>query len=201
MLIGSGLVDKPRFMANLGDDFAIEGTLAEDGERMKLVELVVAALGKDAEVTSSTLRDIELLKFVNAGRALVTESARFWTPEALAEVEERYGIEVQGPGPEVVRAARKRIKQAARRTPRSRGLGDDHYRRVALAAIELSERRVKPEGGILEALKVAESKRLGRDIPIETVRTWLKVARDRKFLAPGERGRASFFAGSELYAK
>ena len=39
------------------------------------------------------------------------------------------------------------------------------------------------------------------EVPVQTLRTWLRIARERQFLAPGERGRLVAIPGPLLYAE
>lgn len=76
------------------------------------------------------------------------------------------------------------------------GYPDDHYRRIALAYLDLlamGNRR-----GILNKLAEQETNRLARYVPRETVRTWVRRARELQFLTAGEPGRAGAEPGPRL---
>lgn len=197
-LVGNGLANEPEFIANFGD-YDLHGRLAARGDTFKLVSLHVSTSDEAAEVTGATLRSIEVAKLVHAARALVARAAEFWTPASRREIEREHGVTMRPLPKEVVQAVERQIRRAASKPLRrgSAGYGDDHYRRIALAylrALEAGRTR-----GVLAQIAADESRRLGREVPVETVRTWVKIARDRQFLTAGEPGRAGAMPGPRLY--
>jgi hypothetical protein len=94
----------------------------------------------------------------------------------------------------------KKLAAAAAQRPLNRGrhgYPDDHYRRIALRYLKLVEER----RDVLVALAQEESEGLGRDVPRETVRDWVRRATELGFLLPGTPGRASKRPGPNLYRK
>lgn len=70
------------------------------------------------------------------------------------------------------------------RAPAGRGRkSDEFYKRVAAAYSWLSANQSRPGPANVLAKR--------NDVPISTVHRWVKTARARGFLAPGQRGRAS----------
>jgi hypothetical protein len=73
-----------------------------------------------------------------------------------------------------------------------RGYPDDHYRRIALAYLDLQQQGVSR--GIQHRLAEQERKQP------ETIRDWLHIATKKGFLTPGKQGRAGGrHAGPNLY--
>ena len=72
-----------------------------------------------------------------------------------------------------------------------RGYPDDHYRRIALAYLDLQRQGVAR--GINQKLAKQESRQP------ETFRDWLSTATKKGFLSPGKQGRAGRVAGPLLY--
>jgi len=93
--------------------------------------------------------------------------------------------------------ARRAAKEAGKTKPGRPGYPDEHYRRIALRYLTLVERH----RNVLVALATEESKRLGRIVPRETVRDWVRKATERGYLAPGKPGRAEARPGSKLNKK
>ncbi|WP_375492009.1 hypothetical protein [uncultured Jatrophihabitans sp.] len=184
--------DRVEIIAEMGD-YIIRGVLRDDGDRYRLVEFGMSAVeftAPEVEITSTALRQVELAKFADAGRQIV-----------VMHGEHDLGRDTDDRGqPTDVAAARRRIK-AASRSSRSGGSdrGDAFYRRVALDLIELVESGRPTPGGVLETLADVEAKRLGHEVPVQTLRTWIRLARERKFLAPSTRGRMSAEPGARLY--
>lgn len=190
---------EPEVIANFGDNHNIEGRFSEDDGLMKLRALTIAA-NPGHEVTSEVLRAVEIPKLVNAAREAIARSAHSFTPEYLDEFEAEHGIRPQQSwDAETVAFARRRIKAASARAARSGRptLGDEHYRWVALRYIELIEAQ-KARGILTQIARDAEP-RLRRPVQIDTVKTWVTKAREKGFLTPGEKGRASGAAGPHLY--
>lgn len=166
-------------------------------DRMRLVDLRISCSDPDAtDITSTLLRELELSKIVQAAKTAVARRA-----------EEHLRAVSTGDIPDAIKAdaeklLRARIKAVSRRpSPRgaARGLGDAHYRRVALDLIELVESGKPTPNGVLVTLARLEAARLHRPVDVQTVRTWIRIARDRRFLAPGERGRLLVAPGPRLY--
>jgi hypothetical protein len=89
----------------------------------------------------------------------------------------------------------KRVTQAAAKQPLRRGRGGfpvDHYRRIALRALEISE---EGHRDVVKELAAREGK------PYQTIRDWVRRARELKFLGPTQRGRSQWFPGPNLYRK
>lgn len=202
--IGQGLAERPQFHAQFGDDYTIYGSLAEREGVMRLVEFRVVATGEAAEVTPTLLREIEVAKFASAGRQLVASSMSYFTPEYQSQLAREYGL-TEPPRDDswdqLVAIARRRVKAASRKaTPGGSGRGDAFYRRIALDLIELVESGRPTPGGVLQELARFEADRLHQaEVPIETLRTWIRIARQREFLAPGQRGRMNAEPGRLLY--
>jgi hypothetical protein len=172
------------------DGTALQGSLVLVGDRLVLESLTISV--GQGSVTTATLRAVRL-------------------PDLLAEV--RAALMLRGYGrliyvqtgkpvhsPQQETRARK-IAEAAEQTELARGrrgYGDAHYRRVAFAYLDRMAQG--QHRGVLAALAAAESERLGRSVPIETMRTWINQARRRGFLGPGEPGRASATPGPRLYS-
>lgn len=163
--------------------------------RMLLLELRIATT-PPSEINSMVLRRPELAAFRDECLALYGRIARDirekstlspdLDPEVKATIERRM---------------RARIKAASRKAIRgqSQTRGDAFYRRIALDFIELVESGKPTPGGVLETLADLEAERLGMQVPVQTLRTWLSVARTRGFLAPATPGRLSAAPGPKLY--
>ena len=172
-------------LAEFGDYF-IAGVLRDDGDRYRLVEFTVRVNEHDSptkEVSATVLRQVELAKFADAGRQIIAMHG---------EAESGRDLDVD--------EARRRIK-AATRKGRSGGSdrGDVFYRRVALDLIELVESGKPTPDGVLATLAKIEGARLGYEVPVQTLRTWIRIARERKFLAASTRGRMNAEPGARLY--
>ncbi len=74
-----------------------------------------------------------------------------------------------------------------------RGYPDDHYRRIALAYLDLQAQGVSR--GI--QLRLAEQEH----VAVETIRDWLHLATKKQLLSPGTPGRAGRTPGRRLYAE
>jgi hypothetical protein len=80
-----------------------------------------------------------------------------------------------------------------RKHPRKRGYGDDHYRRIAFAYLDLQESGVSR--GLIDKLARRQNK------PRETMRDWVHEARQRKFLTKTTQGRGGAQPGPRLLAE
>lgn len=83
------------------------------------------------------------------------------------------------------------VKKPRRRRPGPQGHGDDFYRGIALRAIKLYDG--------LRRRDVVKALTEERQAKHETVRGWIRVARERGFLATVTQGRTDFRAGPNLY--
>lgn len=203
---GPGMADEPEFHTLYDEAFIIRGKLRVEHARMRLTELHITAAADDAEVTATLLREVSLAELVQVAKGLVAREARFWTPEGQREAVEDAGGEARERvlSDDLVREARRRIKLASARQQRgaARGRGDAFYRRIAVDLVELVESGKPTPGGVLETLARIEAQRMHlSEVPVQTVRTWLRVAREKQFLAPGERGRLVALPGPLLYAE
>jgi hypothetical protein len=78
-------------------------------------------------------------------------------------------------------------------------LPEDLIRRVALEYLALFESGVTR--GILDRLAEQESERLGRPVARETVRDWVRRARELQYPSEGVPGKAYAVAGPRLIAE
>lgn len=202
--------DKPpvfaRFSATLpAEDLGIPG---EHGERFAAIhgDLAISADGgivvrrltieahnpgePEFEVTSATLRRIPLAAIRD--RALRDLRER---PEEFQRAQ-RFGLQLMTLEQE--EAARRAALAAGQPTarPGRAGYGPDHYRHIAIAYLDLLA--AGRGRGILNELAASETKRLGRPVPRETVRDWVKGARKRGFLTGAHPGRAGAQPGPNL---
>jgi hypothetical protein len=100
-----------------------------------------------------------------------------------------------------------RAKRAAARVPREelrrgrKGYSPDFYRWVAHQYLDL---QAKNKGrGIREVIAEEGRKRLDRTepVPLDTVKTWLRRARELEFIVFEKQGRVGASAGPKLYAE
>jgi hypothetical protein len=124
--------------------------------------------------------------------ATIRDRAQAWLEpqEAIADVLET-GWNIK---PEQKRWAR-RVSAEAKKKPLTRGrkgYPHEHYRRIALRAVELFG---EGHRDVLARLTDEEGK------PYQTVRDWIHRARSLGFLAPTKQGRADFRPGPNLYPK
>lgn len=229
--LGSAMSQTPGFVSASPDGvYAITGRFSVEESRVRVVELSVMVRPghDDAEVTPSLLRSLGLSAIVQEARRVLAREARFWTPEGQAEAAAaeaspgpddpsgrgRYDPDTdlwswyestpQALSDDVIKEARRRIKLASQRAVQgaARGRGDAFYRRIALDLVELVESGRPTPGGVLETLARIEAQRMRLpEVPVQTLRTWLRIARERQFLAPGERGRLVAIPGPLLYAE
>ena len=193
--------EQPQFMADFGT-FVVNFWLAERDGVLGLVRVDIATSGGTGTIGSETLRDVEVSKMTTAARALLAHAVRdLVLPEGAEPPPGWYAIFAGRGGsvrPEDIERARRHARAAGRR-PLKRGRAgypDDHYRAVAFGYLDLLGKGVTR--GILPALAERESKRLGRHVAVETVRTWVNIARKREFLTGGENGKAGAMAGPRL---
>jgi hypothetical protein len=184
---------KPTDRAPRKKPWLISGVLrrTEEGPPI-LSELSVEPGSEDVvEVTGTVLRGIPV--------AIIRERVLGW-PGPIAKTREIMaatgGWNVTA---EDVKRA-KRVAAAAARQPLNRGrrgYPHDHYRRIALRYLALLEER----RDVLVGLAQEESDLLGKAVPRETVRDWVRRATELGFLVPGTPGRASNRPGPNLYKK
>jgi len=190
----------------VADFFAVD----EIGDRFVQVdgELVVSSGGtaairsltvkpynprEDFEITSTMLRQVRVAEIRRrALRAIFERRDDF-------EAAQRFGWPL--PDETETRALEEAVEAAElpEKRPGRTGYPADHYRRIALAYLSLLEQGYGR--GVLKLLAEAESKRLGRKVPRETVRDWVRGARKRGFLTGGRQGRAGAQAGPKLYER
>jgi hypothetical protein len=140
----------------------------------------------DVEVTGHVLHLIPVAEIRNRAQAWLR--AKEITLSAFAEAGEK------------VSAADRRwarmVAAEAGKLPLNRGRKGypaDHYRRIALRAIDLFN--VERRRDVLKALASEEER------PYQTIREWIRQARDRGLLAPSKQGRTDFRPGPNLYRK
>jgi hypothetical protein len=198
-LLGADVAtERPRVRAELGL-FAVEGEFLVDTDEsaghVRLVELTISTWG--AEITPTALRELQLSRFIQAAKGEIVRKADEFL--AVTDADEHLDEAVRGA---IEKKLRARIKAMSRKpmSGGAQGRGAAFYRRIALDLIELVESGKPTPGGVLETLARIESDRLRLpDVPVQTLRTWLRVAREKQFLAPGERGRLLAIAGPRLY--
>jgi hypothetical protein len=141
----------------------------------------------NAEVTPTTMRDLNF--------GTIREQAC----HALAFAEVIHDVHLKGRGGWTRHDdawVRKVAEEAKRPLRRGRkGYPNEHYRWIAVRYLEIvgTGRR-----DVLKALATEEEARLGRPVPRETVRDWVRKATELGYLAPGKRGRASARPGPNL---
>jgi len=153
--------------------------------------LVSLTVNHPEGVTTSLLRAVQLVELVTEVRAKVKLQG-FGTyvyvnsgKPVHSETERRRAREL------AEAAAGSRLKKGRPR------LGEDHYRRIAFAYLDhVIEGHT---GGVLKSIAAAEGARLGREVPVATVRTWVAEARKLGFLATGHPGRPTTEPGPNLY--
>ena len=195
--------DTPQFRTWVGE-LRVDGAFfVHRGEgRMSLIQLHLECRTPFTEITPTLIRNLDLAEFVRASKAAIAEQASYFTPEKQTALGNEADLHMLSE--RTIKRARARIKAASRagRVPSgaARGRGDAFYRRVALDLIELVESGRDRPGGVLEALAAVEARRLHlSEVPVQTLRTWLRIARQKQFLAPGERGRLVAIPGPLLY--
>ncbi len=164
-------------------------------------ELVIGQLTLEPELNTGTGITRSLLHGVSVSQILARAQAMLvQTPEWL-ELVKRLGLG-EPPHADKERAHRAAATAATAGTARRRGRkgwGEEHYRRVALEYLALQREGVGR--GILNRLAEREAKRLKKPIARETMRDWVRRARELGFLAGGVRGRAGARPGPNLYPK
>lgn len=175
-----------------GEPWLIQGVLRSDPAgppivaRLRAENFPVA----DVEVTGTVLRSLPIARIRDKALAWLIPLAV--GRQALADAS---GWAIT---PDDVERARETAAQAERPQRGRRGHPPEHYRRIAFRYLELLK---DGQRKVLVALADEESERLGRTIPRETVRDWVRKATRLGFLAPGKRGRAEARPGPNLYKK
>ena len=161
----------------------VRGRIEVQGGLGRVRQLTVEPWEHDLEVTGVVLRRIGVADLRD---------------RALAHMRDRVRIEEALPGlRELLRPAaplRPFVAEATARRPRGRrGRTDAHYRDIAIAYLEVYESGVSR--GILDELAA----RYGR--PRETIRDWVRRARELGFLTTGTQGRAGAEPGPRLLSE
>lgn len=179
---GDSATDPIEFEAVVPGELAVIGTLTDVDDRLVLTKLEITSHPDGGEVSASAVHRLQVAQIVaDARKQIVAVGGFTW----------------EGRDPDEIAVARRRAERAAGPLKRGRsGYGDEHYRRIAFAYLDLVDRG--QTRGVLAALAAAETKSLGREVPVETVRTWVNQARRRGFLTPGEPGRAGAKPGPRL---
>ena len=149
-----------------------------------------------AEVTSVVTHGIQLARIRDtaAARLAITAEAFAIAASPSEEKKRQYDFVPYSSTAAEKRRAR-RIMRAAGRQPQRpgrKGRGAEHYRAVALAALELYE------NGRRDVLKRLTEQ---YGVPYQTVRDWTRKARELGFLAPTEQGRSQWLPGPALNRK
>jgi hypothetical protein len=171
----------------------VHGWLVEREGRAVIEQLVI-----ESELESQRGIRLDLLRALSLSRLSARVIAQLRAEPEWIELLERAGLAV------VSEADRRRAKEAAARAAKQplrrrgrAGYPDEHYRRIALRYIELVQEHGSK--GVLVRIAEEESRRRGYRVAHATVRDWVRGARERGFLAPGERGRATPLPGPRLY--
>jgi hypothetical protein len=184
VLIGDSSSDAVGFTADRSSPrpHSLEGRLSVQDGRLVLTELTLRA----ADGVDSLLLRVRLGDLLAELRARLAESIGM----AYVDVGGSWGHRQDQ------EAARNTLLgEAAGRSEPKRGrtgYPDTHYRRIARRYLELVNGQPPVTRGVLQVLAAEEER------PVETVRTWIHQARQRRFLSPGERGRAGGMPGPLL---
>ncbi len=184
-------VERPRvatFEWDMPDGWRTVGTVAWFETGLGFSELgVLAPPGSPGGVTGTELRQVRPPRLLS----LIASQLM-----ARQKVERTFrGLPQEIEGDRAIRTAEKRV---GRPPVWSR----EHYRRVALLAIEESEKGVRGDGGLLARMARKLSKELGRPVARETVRHWMSDARNQwGFLSPTTRGSSTPKPGPALLEK
>ena len=210
----------PSYVARINtrwtDDWVLNGMLRLAEGRLVLSSLEVALSAQPADadrprhpdevpaggVTSTVLRAIPTGRLLAQARlALIASDEVGHSIASLAEHSDGATSAVAAQLAEIFRVGddeqRARAAEAAERARGAelrrgrKGYPDDHYRRIALAYLDLQSQGVTR--GILD--RIAEQEGRKRD----TIRDWIHQAREREFLTKGTPGRAGAQPGPRLY--
>lgn len=142
----------------------------------------------------------DVLRQLPLGRWLAEARGQLTDPDFVARTGSGYNEILEQMGYTSASTEReewaRRVSQQTHSTmlPRGRrGYPDDHYRRIALAYLDLQREGVSR--GIQQRLAEQEGRQP------ETIRDWLHIATKKGFLSPGKRGRAGRVPGPYLYAE
>jgi hypothetical protein len=131
----------------------------------------------------STLTDAEVAEVDHQWRAVASEAVAAQeaalTEETALGVAERYaaGLVSIGEGGVVFEPLRSRVRNLRLRVPSSQPVPDSFYREVARLFSEVAIDTARPAEVLAEA----------NEVPVSRVHGWVKEARRRGLLAPGER--------------
>lgn len=160
--------------------------------RLEVFPADVYTVGVGDGLSSDDLRALPLGRWLEQTLATLTDEA------LLAQTGAGYDAILSEMGYEQPSAERKAWAHALAEEARSvrlrrgrRGYPEDHYRRIALAYLELQRQGVGR--GIQQRLAEQE------DRPWQTIRDWIHGATERGFLTPGKPGRAGRLPGPRLY--
>jgi hypothetical protein len=177
----------------------VRGVLRRSAEGPPLLTRVSVEHWKDpeAEVTGIAMRDLNFGAIrESACASLAFQPVIFKIGEKVAQQGGYNVFRLAGWNEQWAQAAAAEAERPLRRG--RKGYPKEHYHRIALRYLDLigSGRR-----DVLKALAAEEEKRLGRAVPRETVRDWVRKATELGFLAPGKQGRASARPGPNLKPK
>jgi hypothetical protein len=142
--------------------------------------------------------DGRVLRGLPLGRWLAEAHSRLADEETLAATGSGYDPMLEEMGYSGASQDRKEWARRVAEEARSvtlrrgrRGYPDDHYRRIALAYLDLQRQGVTQ--GIQQRLAEQEQRQW------QTIRDWVHIATKKGFLTPGSRGRAGRMPGPNLY--
>lgn len=164
----------------------VRGFLADAGESLVLAQLGVEHGGDETvELSAYAFRRLPV--------AAVRDRALEWLRSkhrSVTRLKERYPYTDE----EVEWARQAAAKAKGRPQKRGRrGYDVDHYRRIAIRAVDLHASRRRD---VLRTLAKEEKR------PYQTVRDWIHKARhELEFLEPVKQGRTEFLPGTNLYKK
>lgn len=201
-------VDDPpnvaRFYFATEDGWELLGRVARAGDELVISDLEIRPLSfvpdtesdgwprprTPADPIPSGGINASVLRSIRTGELVAKVRAHILREPEWIEWREGLGIAVSPEDAETARRAADAVKATPLRRG-SRGYPDDHYRGVALEYLRLqAEGRSK---GLL--IDMAET--YGR--PRETIRDWVRGARERGFLSGGVRGKVGAEPGPNLY--
>jgi hypothetical protein len=177
----------------------IRGELVPDLKSglLRLARVTVEPLGHDGEVSGSVLRGLQVARIrdraIQKVRAMGTRPIHFGSS---------FDSEPDFPFETPIFAAHIDAEVAPRKKGR-KGLGDAHYRKIAMLYLEIYNQGVTK--GILKAIAArldeehADAGTVTRPkTSPATVRDWVNRARELEFLSEGKSGRAGAAPGSRL---
>jgi hypothetical protein len=142
-----------------------------------------------AGITGAVLRDIRLEELAQQVKQRLIEQ-----PKALDQLRQRGIVAL----PEADRLIRENARRAARTQLRKgrAGYPEDFYRGVALRYLEIAASQNR---GVIPQLATEYGRRLKREIPRDTVKSWLRKARELGLLEFDGQGRSGARPGPQLY--